>query len=341
MPYVPVFMSLACNVEWYSKPVIILLHAHAIFEWLALPFHLVINIDSAGFYHRGPLYSVYLIADAATLIYLLIAFFRLSAKYGAKKTATLWMVVVVLFSALIPSIINGKCHTSLLGITLCAVILYEYYQSLIQRELFENLKKQQESMKLLFEQTATALVNAIDAKDKYTHGHSARVAEYSREIARMSGKSAEECDEIYFSALLHDVGKIGIPLNIINKDGKLTAEEYETIKKHPVIGEEILSSISEYPYLSVAAHYHHERYDGKGYPAGLKGEEIPEIARIVAVADAYDAMTSKRCYRDPLPQSKVRDEIVNGAGSQFDPEFARVMQQIIDLDTEYVLREKK
>ena len=250
------------------------------------------------------------------------------------------MILVVMFSALIPSVITSKCHTSILGVTLCAIILYDYYQGLIQREMSANLKKQQASLKRLFEQTATALVNAIDAKDKYTHGHSARVAEYSRKIAEAIGKSEEECEEIYFSALLHDVGKIGIPLNIINKDARLTDEEYETIKKHPVIGEEILSSISEYPYLSIAAHYHHERYDGKGYPMGLKGEDIPEIARIVAVADAYDAMTSKRSYRDSIPQSTVREEIVKGVGTQFDPVFAHTMQHIIDLDTEYVLREK-
>ncbi len=139
---------------------------------------------------------------------------------------------------------------------------------------------------------------------------------------------------------MHDVGKIGIPLNIINKNGKLTDEEYETIKKHPEIGEEILSSIREFPYLSVAAHHHHERYDGNGYPDGLKGEDIPEIARIVAVADAYDAMTSRRSYRESLPQSKVREEIIRGAGSQFDPSFANIMEHIIDLDTYYDLRER-
>nr|MCR4658110.1 HD-GYP domain-containing protein [Lachnospiraceae bacterium] len=205
----------------------------------------------------------------------------------------------------------------------------------------DYLKKQQQSMRLLFEQTATALVNAIDAKDKYTHGHSSRVAEYSRKIAELYGKSEEECNEIYFSALLHDVGKIGIPDHIINKDGRLSDEEYEIMKKHPEIGENILSSISEYPYLSIGAHHHHERYDGRGYPSGLKGEDIPEIARIVAVADAYDAMTSKRSYRDSIPQSKVREEIIKGTGSQFDPTFARIMQHLIDLDTEYDMRERE
>ncbi|MCR5734995.1 MAG: HD-GYP domain-containing protein [Lachnospiraceae bacterium] len=205
----------------------------------------------------------------------------------------------------------------------------------------DYLKRQKKSMGHLFEQTATALVNAIDAKDKYTHGHSARVAEYSRKIAELGGKSEEECDEIFFSALLHDVGKIGIPDRIINKEGKLLPDEYEAIKNHPVIGANILSSISEYPYLSIGAHYHHERYDGKGYPIGLKGEDIPEIARIVAVADAYDAMTSKRSYRDAIPQAKVREEIIKGSGTQFDPNFASIMQHVIDLDTEYELSERE
>ena len=196
-------------------------------------------------------------------------------------------------------------------------------------------------MHRLFEQTATALVNAIDAKDKYTHGHSSRVAEYSRKIAEELGKNERECEEIYYTALLHDVGKIGIEDRIINKEGKLTDEEFEAIKQHPVFGNQILSSISEYSYLSIGAKHHHERYDGKGYPDKLKGEDIPEIARIVSVADAYDAMTSKRSYRDPIPQQKVREEFVKGAGTQFDPEFARIMLHLIDKDSEYTMKEKE
>ncbi|MBR5091641.1 MAG: HD-GYP domain-containing protein, partial [Ruminiclostridium sp.] len=171
----------------------------------------------------------------------------------------------------------------------------------------------------LFEQTAKALVNAIDAKDTYTHGHSSRVAEYSRRLAEMSYKNPAECDEIYYTALLHDVGKIGVPSSIINKAGKLTEDEYETVKSHPAMGAQILDTINEYPFLSVGAHWHHERYDGKGYPDGLKGEEIPEIARLISVADAYDAMTSIRSYRDPITQDRVREEIVKGLGTQFDP----------------------
>ena len=240
-----------------------------------------------------------------------------------------------------PAILSGL-FTNIF--TLIAIILI--YQRNRKIEKFQDaeidhLKEQQNLSQRLFEQTATALVNAIDAKDKYSHGHSMRVAEYSEKIAREMGKSDEECYQIYYSALLHDVGKIGIRIDILNKKGKLTDEEYENVKLHPVFGNQILSSISEYPYLSIGAHYHHERYDGKGYPEKLKGEDIPEIARIISVADAYDAMTSKRSYRDAIPQQLVREEIVKNAGTQFDPEIAKIMQKIIDRDVEYEMKEKE
>ena len=223
------------------------------------------------------------------------------------------------------------------------IIIYSRNKSIekYQQTEIEHIKEQQMLSQRLFEQTATALVNAVDAKDTYSHGHSLRVAEYSGKIARMMGKSEEEIEKIYYAALLHDVGKIGIDDQIINKKGRLTPEEYEVIKQHPAMGYQILSSISEYPYLSIGAHYHHERYDGKGYPDGLKGDDIPEIARIISVADSYDAMTSTRSYREALPQPLVREEIVKGAGSQFDPDIARVMQRMIDEDLEYRLRERK
>ncbi len=227
--------------------------------------------------------------------------------------------------------------------TVAALIIVSWIVfSLISFQL--NISKKEErdnNLRRLFEQTATALVNAIDAKDKYTHGHSSRVADYSRKIAEKAGKSQRECDDIYYVALLHDVGKIGIPASIINKEGKLTDEEYEVIKTHPELGAQILKSIKEIPFISSGAHHHHERYDGKGYPYGLKGTDIPEYARIISVADAYDAMTSKRSYREPIPQQQVREEIVKGSGTQFDPEFARIMVHLIDMDIEYDMMERE
>ncbi len=231
----------------------------------------------------------------------------------------------------------GNFYDTLVALFIVSGILYVMVS--FQIRISKN-EEEHKNVERLFTQTATALVNAIDAKDEYTHGHSARVAEYSRKIAELAGKSPSECEEIYYVALLHDVGKIGIPESIINKEGRLTDEEYAIIKNHAKMGAQILDDITVYPYLSIGAHYHHERYDGRGYPDGLKGTDIPEIARIIAVADAYDAMTSRRSYRDPIPQQKVREELVECAGTQFDPVFANIMIHLIDEDTDYQMKEK-
>ena len=204
----------------------------------------------------------------------------------------------------------------------------------------QEVTAQHEKLEKISRQIATTLSGAIDAKDTYTNDHSTRVAEYSREISRRAGFSEEVQDEIYMMGLLHDVGKIGIPDAIINKPAKLTDEEYSIIQKHPVTGAKILKNITEFPKLSTGARWHHERYDGKGYPDGIAGEEIPTEARIIAVADAYDAMSSRRSYRDVLPQAKVREEVEKGKGTQFDPVFAEMMLSMIDEDRDYQMREK-
>lgn len=205
------------------------------------------------------------------------------------------------------------------------------------KELHRNNRK----LHRLTTQVMITLAGTIDAKDKYTNGHSERVAEYSRMIAECCGMTEQEQEDIYYIGLLHDIGKIGVPDEIINKTSRLNDEEYAIIKTHPMIGADILEKMSELPDIAVGAKYHHERYDGRGYPEGLKGEEIPLIARIIGVADAYDAMTSNRSYRDVLPQSVVREEIEKCIGTQFDPVFAKVMLEIIQNDTDYNLREKK
>lgn len=184
-----------------------------------------------------------------------------------------------------------------------------------------------------------ALAKAVDAKDRYTSGHSERVARYSREIARRMGKSKREQEEIYMMGLLHDIGKIGVPENIINKNGKLMDEEYRIIKGHPVTGSDILKNVSELPGLAIGARWHHERYDGRGYPDGLAGDSIPEPARIIAIADAYDAMTSNRAYSNVRPQETVRAEIVRCRGAQFDPVITGYMLDMIDDDKEYTMHE--
>lgn len=220
--------------------------------------------------------------------------------------------------------------------------LFHLQQSLQQEvdKKTQELKDSSRRIQRLSEQIMMSLASAIDAKDTYTRGHSMRVAEYSRELAKRMGKNARELEDIYYIGLLHDIGKIGISNKIINKPGRLTEEEYNVIRSHPKIGAEILGNISELPDISIGAHWHHEHYDGTGYPDNLAGKEIPEVARIIGVADAYDAMSSRRSYRDVLPQKVVRGEIEKGKGTQFDPVIAEYMLMMIDEDREYKMREK-
>lgn len=206
------------------------------------------------------------------------------------------------------------------------------------REKTRAVVEKQAQLAQLSIHVVEALAAAIDAKDAYTNGHSGRVAHYAKEISRRYGYTEKQQNDIYMMGLLHDVGKIGIPDAVIKKPGKLTREEFEIIKTHPAIGAFILSKAKEMPGLVVGAHWHHERYGGMGYPDGLSGEAIPEEARIIAVADAYDAMTSSRSYRDALAQEAVRKEIENGRGTQFDPVFADIMLQMIHEDGDYRLR---
>lgn len=189
----------------------------------------------------------------------------------------------------------------------------------------ENKQLQNLSVGVIF-----AMLEAIEKKDNYTCRHSDRVADICLKLGKKLGKNTSEQKALYYAALLHDVGKIGIPDDVIHKTSRLSNEEFETIKGHPVIGSEILNMITEIPEIDVGAKYHHERFDGRGYPEGLVGENIPEIARIVAVADCFDAMTSQRTYNNPMDLRQAREQFVLGSGTQFDPVCAQKMIEIID-----------
>ena len=178
-------------------------------------------------------------------------------------------------------------------------------------------------------QTITTIANIIDARDNYTKGHSTRVADYTALLAYKLGMNKNEIEDIHSIALLHDIGKLGIPDSILNKPGKLTNEEYQVMKNHTVIGGNILKDMSMLKDIDLGAKYHHERYDGKGYPDGLKGEQIPYIARIISVADAFDAMTSDRVYRKHLDSIIVINELEKGKSTQFDPVIADAMLSLI------------
>ena len=291
--------------------------------------------DENNVYKRQPGYPGSYIFAFMALIILIYTIIR-----NRKNLRKRLFVPLLLFTGMpiITSMVHFFIHWyTLTSGSIVAMTVLLYCFSILDAN--EIVRTANEKDRIMVSQTTSALAEAIDAKDSYTNGHSRRVAEYSVMIAKRAGKSETECDEIYLIAQLHDVGKIGIPDAIINKAGKLTDAEFGIIKTHPVVGSEILSKIDIAPNLGVGARWHHERYDGKGYPDGLKGEEIPEIARIIAVADSYDAMASKRSYRDALPQYKIRSEFQEGIGTQFDPKFAKIMIEIINEDVDYQLRE--
>ncbi len=196
----------------------------------------------------------------------------------------------------------------------------------------ENIFRFEQQQKIFYG-TIRAFTSSIDAKDNYTHGHSERVALMSAKLAQAMGISEQECKRVHISGLLHDIGKIGVPEAVLCKTGRLTAEEFTVIKKHPTIGYNILKGIPSLLDTLSGVLYHHERWDGRGYPEGLKGHTIPLMGRVLALADAFDAMSSDRSYRSAMTREKVLSEIREGAGTQFDPELAKLFLAL-DL-TEY------
>ncbi len=195
-----------------------------------------------------------------------------------------------------------------------------------------NLKRYEEQKsrdRKTIEQTMQTFVNFIEAKDPSTMGHSLRVAQYSKMLAKKLNFSELECDQIYWIALMHDCGKLYIPDEILGKPGRLTDEEYEIMKKHTTYGSEILRDFTAIDNIRMGALCHHERYDGKGYPNGMAGEEIPMIGRIICASDAFDAMNSRRCYRDSLPMDYIIDELQSNKGKQFDPQVIDCLLSLI------------
>lgn len=267
-------------------------------------------------------------------VFQVIPFYDAAANIGVYSVFA--VLIAVLYLAAVPNAKPGTLF-SILSILFAFGFSTECMRSFsIKKTISSRLNQRMtERFSRLATQTILALSNAVEAKDLYTRGHSQRVAEYSRELARRMGYDEVQQHEVYCIGLLHDIGKLGINDAVINKRGALTDEEFAAIKQHPLIGHDILKTITEMPSISIGARWHHERPNGRGYPDGLSGDEIPEIARIIAVADAYDAMTSTRSYRALMPQDKVRSEIVKNIGTQFFPEVANLMLQMIDEDTEY------
>lgn len=253
-------------------------------------------------------------------------FKRISAKYPdiVKVLLTGYSNVDILVEAI------NECHLFQYILKpfepeqLCMIVesgIKKYELSTSKTQILKDLSE-------LFYKTIKSIAQALDAKDKYTHGHSMRVTLYSLALAKTLDLPDELLEEIETTGLLHDIGKIAIPEKILLKPGKLTDEEYEIIKSHPELGERLVDGIEKLKMISSWLKSHHERYDGKGYPDGLVGDQIPISSRIIAIADTYDAMTSTRAYRSALSHDEAIVEIRNCSGSQFDPHLAELFISI-------------
>ena len=205
------------------------------------------------------------------------------------------------------------------------------------QKINEELRDKNDELEKAYLDTIGILRQTVEAKDPYTRGHSDRVSEFAVLIGTKMGLDEKTIHILKIGGLFHDIGKIGIPDSILLKESKLSDDEYSQIKNHPTIGAHILGNATVFQDIIPIVKYHHERYDGRGYPSQLAGTDIPLIARITAVADAFDAMTSKRTYRDSLPIEKVKEEIERCSGTQFDPEIAKLFLEILNNEYNSIL----
>jgi hypothetical protein len=218
--------------------------------------------------------------------------------------------------------------------------LYGLYQE--QRQLAADLSTANETLERANLQFAGALIATLDARDRYTAGHSAAVAIYSRDIALRMALPSETCETAYLCGLVHDIGKIGLPPGLLEKPGALTLDERRQMQEHSAIGERILAHVDEYSEIATIVRHHHERIDGQGYPDGLAEEEIPLVSRIIAVADAYNAMTSDRPYRDAMPSRVARLRLAQAVDSQFDTSAVAAFEAILaGADEDYRLARRE
>ena len=305
------------------------------------------HFDDYNRYQRGPGFLLaYISPVLCTLIQLSVVWsYRRTLRRFVFLALTIYIIVPVLMG-IIQIFAYGLSITNM-SMVLVSILLYVFIYLDINDEVekahsdqMQKMEEGKESMKQLFDQTARIFMSELDERNAYTGGHSVRVADYAKRLAAESGFDKKECEDAYYTALLHDIGRIEIPDEIIAKEDSRTDEEEEMIKNIAAGSSDILAGLTSYPELSEDVRHCDEKYDGSGYPEGLKGDEIPKAARIVAIANAYDRMTSRNSYRDPLPQPIVREELLKGAGSAFDPEYTKHMLRIIDSDYEYSMREE-
>ncbi len=285
-------------------------------------------------------FPISLVVLGATMLVIIITLY-LDAKKGFIKEYRLVVIGIVTvtlacIAECFVTLIAGNNSGLFLTIGLLVLLLFggikagDDVNKLQEERHIAKVEEKYRSTEKMSLQMVQSLANAVDSKDVYTKGHSIRVASLSAIIASDMGWDLADVENIRYAATLHDIGMVGVPDAIVNKPGKLSDSEFSIVKTHTALGSDILKNVALIHNAETIAKYHHERYDGKGYPEGLSGEDIPIHARIVSLADAYDAMASERSYRGALCEQKIREEIMNGKGTQFDPELTDIFLKAFD-----------
>ncbi len=323
-----------------------------IIETSAAPFGLIFYFAEDG-YHRGDFFTVYMVTYIFSLVYLLVNMVIVGKRFRHRDKMTVLMIIVILAAGIVPMTFY-KVNVTYIAVAIAAMFCYVFYNDLVQQDIQSELVANQKKISSMQAHMISGLASLVENRDMDTGEHISRTSAYVKtlaENARADGVYTDELTDrfislIYTLAPLHDIGKIIIPDSILKKPGKLTPEEFEQMKMHATFGgavaKEVLSGITDEEYLSCAsdiAKYHHERWDGKGYPEQLKGEEVPLSARIMAIADVYDALVSERCYKKAMTPEEAFEIIREETGSHFDPLLAKVFMDHRE-DFEAALRQK-
>ena len=337
-PMLPVFFAGALGMRREASTVGAIFSLNVLAEIISAPFGWIFYFDQNGTYVRGNYYLIYESFYLISLVFLIVSLIIVGKRFRQRDIWTIIMVLVIMLAAILPLILF-KIYTDYLGIGMCACLCYIYFNDLIQEDIQAELLAQQERINNMQQHIISGLVSLIENRDVETGEHVARTSAYVKalaEAARKDGVYADQLSDHFIQMLsalapMHDIGKIVVSDQILKKPGRLTTDEFEIMKRHASAGGEVakdlLSGVTDDEYLSFAmdiATYHHERWDGSGYPHHLSGEQIPLSARIMAIADVFDALVSERCYKSAIPVEEAFRVIESESGSHFDPRLVEV-----------------
>lgn len=336
-PILGILFIAALGLNHQAKVAIGFLGINLLIEIIAAPFGFIFSFGPSG-YARGDGFIIYEIVYFISLIYLIIGIIIVGKRFRHRDAVTIISILVLLVAGILPMTFF-KINITYIAIAIAASICYIYYNDLVQQDIKAELVNNQEKITSMQTHMISGLANLIENRDTETGEHISRTSRYVKliaEHAKEEGVYDDVIDDKFIELLttlapLHDIGKIVVSDTILKKPGKLTKEEYEQMKEHAAMGgkvvREVLNGITDESYLSFAsdiAMYHHERWDGTGYPKGLKGEEIPLSARIMSIADVFDALISKRCYKEAIPMDEALEIMKEKSGNHFDPKLIEV-----------------